>query len=103
MSPIAFDCGVLHYDRDAGGPVNGSAYMDFKAATDALFSRVDHATLARKLGVSVALIRQARLKPDASASRSPPPDWRNPLIRLAEDRARHFNRLAERLRRGAAR
>lgn len=77
--------------------------MDFKAATDALFSRVDHATLARKLGVSVALIRQARLKPDSVASRSPPPDWKNAVIRLAEDRARHFNRIAERLRKNAGR
>ena len=77
--------------------------MNFRAATDALFSRIDHATLARALGVSVALIRQARLKPEASASRSPPTGWENAAIQLAESRARHFSRLAERLRKGAAR
>lgn len=43
--------------------------MDFQAATDGLFSRVDHEDLAKALGVSVASIRQARLKPDASARR----------------------------------
>jgi hypothetical protein len=72
--------------------------MDFKKATDALLSRVDHSDLAKELGVSVALIRQARLRPDASAHRSPPADWQMAVLRLAEDRARHFNRLAERLR-----
>ncbi len=72
--------------------------MDFKKTTDALLSRVDHSDLAKELGVSVALIRQARLRPDASAHRSPPANWQKAVLMLAEDRARHFNRLAERLR-----
>jgi hypothetical protein len=72
--------------------------MDFKKTTDALLSRIDHADLARELGVSVALIRQARLRPNASAHRTPPADWQKAVLRLAEDRARHFTRLAERLR-----
>ena len=35
--------------------------MNFREATDGLFSRVSHEDLARALGVSVASIRQARL------------------------------------------
>ena len=45
--------------------------MNFKNATDRLFSRIDHRDLAKALGVSVASIRQARLRPDALAHRSP--------------------------------
>jgi hypothetical protein len=72
--------------------------MDFKKNTDALFSRVDHSDLAKELGVSIALIRQARLHSGARARRAPPADWQKAVIRLAEDRARHFSRLAKRLR-----
>jgi hypothetical protein len=72
--------------------------MDFKKTTDALLSRVNHSDLAKELGVSVALIRQARLRPEASAHRAPPVNWQKAALKLAEDRARHFNRLAERLR-----
>jgi hypothetical protein len=72
--------------------------MNFKQATDRLFSRVDHQDLAKALGVSVASIRQARLKPDALAHRSPPPDWENALVRLAEERVGHFRKLIEEIR-----
>jgi len=72
--------------------------MNFKNATDRLFSRIDHPDLARALGVSVASIRQARLKPNAKAHRSPPPDWQNALLRLAEERVRHFRELVEEIR-----
>jgi len=72
--------------------------MDFKNATDRLFSRIDHPDLARALGVSVASIRQARLKPNAKAHRSPPPDWQNALLRLAEERVRHFRELIDEIR-----
>jgi len=72
--------------------------MDFKKTTDALLSRVDHSDLAKELGVSVALIRQARLRLDASGHRAPPANWQKAVLRLAEGRARHFSHLAERLR-----
>ena len=78
--------------------VNRTAYMNFKQATDRLFSRIDHPDLARALGVSVASIRQARLKPNAKAHRSPPPDWENGLLRLAEERVRHFRELIDEIR-----
>jgi hypothetical protein len=72
--------------------------MNFKNATDRLFSRIDHEDLAKALGISIASIRQARLRPDASAHRSPPPDWENALVRLAEGRVRHFRELIEDIR-----
>jgi hypothetical protein len=72
--------------------------MNFKNATDRLFSRIDHKDLAKALGVSVASIRQARLRPDAIAHRSPPPDWENALLRLAEEQVGHFRKLLEEMR-----
>lgn len=72
--------------------------MNFKKATDALFFQIGHADLARALNVSVALIRQARLQPKAIAHRSAPEGWEKAVARLAEDRARHYLRLAEKLR-----
>jgi hypothetical protein len=72
--------------------------MDFKNATDSLFSRVAHGDLAKALGVSVALIRQARLNAGAVARRSAPVGWEKAALRLAEERSRFYAKLAERLR-----
>lgn len=71
--------------------------MNFKEATDGLFDRIDQPTLAKALGVSTALIRQARLKPSASAHRSPPSDWRRVVLDLAEQQRRHYDSLIGRL------
>ena len=87
-------CSII--DNEAA--VNRTAYMNFKTATDRLFSRVDHPDLAKALGVSVASIRQARLRPDALAHRSPPPEWENAVVRLAEERVWHFRKLIEEIR-----
>jgi hypothetical protein len=81
--------------------VNDSAYMDFKKATDALFARVDHEELAKRLGVSVATIRQARLRPEANAHRSAPENWRDSVIRLAEHQIMRYRKLIEEIRREA--
>lgn len=81
--------------------VNMSAYMDFKEATDGLFAGLDHKELAKALGVSVASIRQARLKPEAKAHRAPPDRWENSVIRLAEERVWHYRKLIEHLRKSA--
>jgi len=67
--------------------------MDFKEATDELFARIDHEDLAEALGVSVASIRQARLRLDAKAHRPPPRDWEVAVIQLAKKQALHFERL----------
>lgn len=72
--------------------------MDFKAATDGLFDRIDHSELAEALGVSVASIRQARLSPQANAYREPPKQWEEAIIRLAEKRVWHYRKLIEQIR-----
>lgn len=75
--------------------------MDFREATNGLFAKVDHEDLAKALGVSVASIRQARLRLNASARRSPPVDWREAVIRLAEHRIEHYRNLIELVREDA--
>jgi hypothetical protein len=75
--------------------------MDFRKATDDLFDRVDHSELAKALGVSISTIRQARLGATANAHRSPPSEWRGAVIRLAEERVHHYERLIAEIRRGA--
>jgi DNA-binding GntR family transcriptional regulator len=72
--------------------------MDFREATDSLFLRVDQDALARTLGVSVALVRQARLRPEAAAHRSPPPNWKEAVIKLAEEQEYRYRTLLEVLR-----
>jgi hypothetical protein len=71
--------------------------MDFRKATDILFAPVTHADLAKALGVSVALIRQARLGPNAIARRTAPEGWEQAVRKLAENQARHYRRLAGQL------
>lgn len=83
---------------DTDKPVNGTAYMDFRDATDELFNPIDHSKLAEALGVSVATIRQARLKPEAKSHRSPPGDWEDAVIRLAEKQVWHYRSLIEEIR-----
>jgi hypothetical protein len=75
--------------------------MDFREATDALFACVTHEDLARELNVSVAAVRQARLKPHAQAHRAPPRRWEDAVMQLAQDRAAHYQRLVDNLRRAA--
>jgi hypothetical protein len=72
--------------------------MNFKEATDKLFARVDHATLARVLGVSVATVRQARLSASANAYRVAPEGWERAVVCLAEKHASDFRGLAQKLR-----
>lgn len=72
--------------------------MNFKQATDDLFEAVDHDRLAKSLGVSIASIRQARLKPNAKAHRTAPAAWKQSVIQLAEERVHHYQRLIEHLR-----
>jgi hypothetical protein len=73
--------------------------MDFRTATDGLFEKIDQKELANQLGVSIASIRQARLRPEAAAHRAPPSGWELAVEKLIERRiARNVN-LLERLRR----
>lgn len=72
--------------------------MGFKEATDGLFARVDHEDLAERLGVSVAKIRQARLRPEAVAHRPAPNNWPDAVIRMAEKQIIHYRTLIEGVR-----
>jgi hypothetical protein len=73
--------------------------MDFREATDDLCDAVSHEELAKALGVSVASVRQARLRGTARAHRGAPPDWEGAVIRLAEERVWHYRQLIENIRR----
>ena len=79
--------------------VNGTAYMDFREATDHLFDGVPHKDLAKELGVSVAAVRQARLQGSAKAHRSPPPDWEAGVIHLATEQIQRYRKLISNLSR----
>jgi transposase len=72
--------------------------MDFREATESLCGGVSHEELAKALGVSVATVRQARLRPDAKAHRSPPGNWRAAVRGLAEKRLSQYRQLVETLR-----
>jgi DNA-binding transcriptional MerR regulator len=71
--------------------------MNFREATDNLFSRISHQDLARALGVSIASIRQARLNQRAGAHRAPPPNWKDAIARIAEKRIAHYRKLIAQL------
>lgn len=73
--------------------VNENAYMDFRKATDDLCDGIPHQELAKALGVSVATVRQARLRPDAKAHRSPPGNWERAVIKLAGEQIQRYRRL----------
>jgi hypothetical protein len=72
--------------------------VEFRIATDLLFQKVDHEDLAKSLGVSVASIRQARLKESARAKRTPPNGWEKAVLKLAEERLAHYDQLVTELR-----
>ena len=83
------------------GAVKRPAYtpdVDYREAVDAVAQRLTHEELAKRLGVSVATLRQAKLPDDANAYRNPPKGWDRVLIQVAEERARYFADLAARLR-----
>lgn len=72
--------------------------MDFREATDKLFARVTQADLADALGSSVHLVRQARLRSDATGHRSPPDRWDEAVLRLAEERVFAYRALIKEMR-----
>jgi transposase len=74
--------------------------MNFREATESLCAGISHEELAKALGVSIATVRQARLRPDAKAHRSPPDNWREGVRRLAEQRASQYLRLMSQLNDG---
>jgi hypothetical protein len=71
--------------------------MDFRKATDELMASTNCDHLAKALGVSVSLVRQAKVREGALCHRNPPKGWEPVVLRLAKQNAEHFRRLAERL------
>lgn len=67
---------------------------EFREATDRLIASVTLADLARELGVSHGLLRQARLSSSASSYRSPPVRWKPAVVKLARERARELLQMA---------
>jgi hypothetical protein len=69
--------------------------VDFKAATDVL--GIPAPELAREFNLQPQTIRQMRLAPDAASYRTPPAGWERVVARLARERGRELQGLAERL------
>ena len=73
--------------------------MEFGIATDRIIEccRLHH--VAAALGCSYSLVRQARLPRTNASFRNPPAGWQEPLAKLARQRAKELERLAEELER----
>ena len=69
--------------------------MNFKSATDRLTACLSHADIAEAAGVSVQLIRQARVDPTNPSYRNPPENWQKVVARLARQRAKELKALAD--------
>ena len=72
--------------------------MDFKEASSRLTSGHTLADIADETEMSEATVRRARLDPGSAAYRSPPPEWREAIIRLAERRIEELRALIASLR-----
>jgi hypothetical protein len=72
--------------------------MDFRTATDELCAAVTHHDIARELGASVQSIRQARMHTEANGRRSPPDNWKEAVIALAEKRIADYRSLIQKVR-----
>jgi hypothetical protein len=64
--------------------------MNFREATDSLFACISHVDLARALGISVASIRQARLKDTAKSHRAPRRGWEAAVVGLAKQKIKQY-------------
>jgi hypothetical protein len=73
--------------------------MDFKEASSRLTDGHTLADIAAETGMSEATVRRARLEPSSSAHRSPPSNWKEAIITLAERRIETLRELISVLRR----
>lgn len=71
--------------------------MNFTKATDELLASVTLADLARKMGISVQAVRQARSAEGTPSYRPPPAGWEQAIASLASGRAARLRKLAARL------
>ena len=78
--------------------MNERVDMDFKEATDQLTdlcATLDDVAVA--VGRAPSSVRKARLAPDSSSYRRPPPGWESAIAKLARERALELTKLAEEL------
>ena len=75
-------------------------YVTFKAATDLL--GLTASELAKEFGLSTQTIRQMRAGRDSVSFRNPPDGWQKVVARLARERGRKLEALADSLERDAA-
>jgi hypothetical protein len=73
--------------------------MDFKEASSRLTDGHTLADIAAETGMSEATVRRARLELGSSAYRSPPQNWKDAIIKLAEQRIESLRELISALRR----
>ncbi len=72
--------------------------MDFKEATDRITGlRVTLDDVASSMARESSSIAKARLDPDSTGYRSPPPGWEAAIAKLARARAAELVELAEEL------
>lgn len=72
--------------------------MDFKTATDRLSAaKITADDIAEAFGVVRNTIARARLDPSSPAYRSPPENWQPVLARLARERSRFLEQVAQEL------
>jgi hypothetical protein len=67
--------------------------MDFKEASSRLIQGQTLADIATETRMSEATVRRARLERSSSAYRTPPPSWRDAIVRLAEQRIAELREL----------
>lgn len=73
--------------------------MNFKDASSQLIDGHTLADIAAETGMSEATVRRARLEPGSPAYRPPPQNWKEAIIRLAEQRIEVLTDLIRALRR----
>ena len=73
--------------------------MRYNKALKALTTRISPRDFASELKVSVSAVRQAALPGTAPSARPAPDGWRDVAAKLAQEKAEHFQRLAEKLAR----
>lgn len=71
--------------------------MTYAEASEVLKRRPVDKDLARAAGVSVQLLRQARLAEASASYRTPPANWPTAVAEIARHRARELLALADRL------
>ena len=71
--------------------------MQYKKALEDLTARIRPEDFAAKLDVSVSGVRQAALPRDSELARPAPDGWEKVAEKLAREKAKHFQRLADKL------